>query len=341
LLSLLPGLAVILLAMRTPTRYWNKILIAILICAFVSAALGILQVAAGADSGIYLYQVTNRGSAVGLFANRNHQALLLAISFPCLALWAVTPPRQSRTVTIRNWFALLGSFSLLLVVLIVGSRAGLILAALGAASALILIRTSGYRLSFGSSRLTRITMYSVLAFLGLVLGSIALFSSRSETVERLGRGLFLEDQRITATPIVLRIWTDFFPTGAGFGSFDPVFRTYEPVSMLGPQYFNHAHNDLLEVGLEGGLPAYIVLALILGWTAWKSFKVWRERQPTRPILYGRLASIVIVLMLIASLVDYPLRTPVMSGLFALMLVWLAFDRSQAARLRTATAGKGP
>ena len=56
---------------------------------------------------------------------------------------------------------------------------------------------------------------------------------------------------------------DFLPTGIGFGAFDPAFRVFEPDSSLSPLYLNHAHNDLVELALTGGIAALLMFALFL------------------------------------------------------------------------------
>src|SRR3546814_8158382 len=63
-----------------------------------------------------------------------------------------------------------------------------------------------------------------------------------------------QDLRTPGLPTVLSMIAAYFPAGAGFGGFDPIFRLHEPLQLLKPPYFNHAHNDFLEIVLDGGLP---------------------------------------------------------------------------------------
>src|SRR3546814_1807271 len=61
----------------------------LLVIAAVAAVLGILQLVGSSNSITYLYRITNRDSSVGLMANRNHHALLLACVMPLIALWKI------------------------------------------------------------------------------------------------------------------------------------------------------------------------------------------------------------------------------------------------------------
>src|SRR3546814_14561816 len=42
-----------------------------------------------------------------------------------------------------------------------------------------------------------------------------------------------------------------------------------------PTYFNHAHNDFLEIVLDGGLPALLLMLVAIGWYGMASMRAWR------------------------------------------------------------------
>jgi O-antigen ligase len=124
-------------------------------------------------------------------------------------------------------------------------------------------------------------------------------------------------------PVLLGIVGDFFPFGSGFGSFDPVYRYYEPDALLGPAYLNHAHNDFLELVMTGGLPAAAVALVFMVWTVRQALRLRRATETSPRGRYALLAIGMIVLAAFASLVDYPLRTPIHVMLFAFASGWLA------------------
>lgn len=301
----------------------------------LSALLGVAQVFSGDNSPLYFYSVTNNGSAVGLFSNRNHQAVLLAMSLPLLALWTRQPARQGVHQTMRLWVAGAACVFLLPAIVLTGSRAGLFLAVAGIAFGWLQLRgRKGDASGHTRHPLLRWAKYAPLA-VGLGVAAIAFNVSRIESAQRLFGAALTDDLRVQAMPVVVRMTGDFFPFGSGFGSFDPVFRFYEPFSMLRPAYFNHAHNDLLETALTGGLPALLLLALFLVWAAPRLFVAFRRLPQSRAPRFAAFSAAIIILVLLSSLVDYPLRTPLMGALFALACGWL---EQGASRIRSPRVG---
>src|SRR3546814_18506461 len=115
--------------------------------------------------------------------------------------------------------------------------------------------------------------------------------------------------RARGLPTVLSMIAAYFPAGAGFGGFDPIFRLHEPFRLLKPTYFNHAHNDFLEVVLDGGLPAALLLLVAIGWYAIASIRAWRASG--RHSVLPTLGSSILLLVFVASAFDYPARTPML------------------------------
>jgi O-antigen ligase len=111
--------------------------------------------------------------------------------------------------------------------------------------------------------------------------------------------------------------------GSGFGSFDPVFRVYEPDGLLSPNYLNHAHNDLLELAMVGGLPAMVLLVWFLVWLGTRGIAALRRSDGRTNTRMARLGLLMLVMMLLSSLVDYPLRTPLVAAICAVACGWLA------------------
>ena len=78
---------------------------------------------------------------------------------------------------------------------------------------------------------------------------------------------------------------------------------------------NHAHNDYLEIALELGLPGLVLVLLFALWWLRRSLAVWREDSPF--IASGRAGSVIIGLVLMHSLVDYPIRSSAIAAIFAI------------------------
>ena len=325
LFALLPAAATIMAARRLRMRDQGPILLTLLVIVIASAVIGLAQVSAGMDDTLRFYAAPPTGSAVGLFANRNHQALLLACGLPMLALWA----DRTRTDRVRGRFkallaALCAAF-LLLMIPTTGSRAGLLLAVVALPIASVMAwPTMKTALETLSPRRRRAVAWGGM-LLSAVLILAALTFSRDEAIHRLFATDPAEEARVKLLRPLLAMIGDFFPTGSGFGSFDPVYRGYESFQNLSVTFMNQAHDDYLQVMMEGGLPALILLLLFVGWWAWTSFGLWRPRSGESGGL-GRLGSAILLLIMLASVADYPVRTPLMMVIAAQSAAWMMAAR---------------
>lgn len=256
------------------------------------------------------------GEVSGTFANRNHFALLLAYGCALAPVWAL---RDRRFAGWRGLVALGLVLLFALMILASGSRAGLVLGILGLGLGLMLSWT-GIR-----EALLRYPRWVLPAFIGgavaLIL-ALVLISVAADRAVSISRVLSLDtggDMRRQALPTILEMIRIYFPVGSGLGTFDPIFRIHEPFELLTTSYFNHAHNDLLEVILDSGLAGALLFASAIIWGALAGVRAWRSgASQLRP----RLGSIMLLLTLVASLVDYPARTPLILALLVMAAVWL-------------------
>jgi O-antigen ligase len=323
LMSLLPPLAGLLLFAAIPVAARGKVLITLIVLIAASAVLGLAQRAGPPGGALYLYSITNETSAVGFFANRNHQALMLACLFPLLGAFAAMPGRNGASAPVRLWIALGGGVLLIPLVLATGSRSGAVLSLVGLLFAALLFRGGGGV----PGRVRPLFLWALVgaAIVGMVV--LTLVFARADSLYRLFGDDIDTDLRIQ----LLRPMTDLilatFPFGIGFGAFEPVFRVVEPADMLQRAYVNNAHNDLLQVVVEGGLPAILLLLAFLFWLARRSWRVWTAKAPFSPSdTMARLGTLLALMILAASLVDYPLRTPFAMILAALSVAWIGGRR---------------
>jgi len=129
----------------------------------------------------------------------------------------------------------------------------------------------------------------------------------------------LEDLRVPLALTTLEAARHSLPFGTGLGSFVPVYATVEKATDIFGGYANRAHNDLAELLLETGLFGAILLLVFLAWFLSRAAAVWlsapAELAPAHAMLQ-RAATLVILLLLAHSLVDYPLRTTALAVVFA-------------------------
>lgn len=268
------------------------------------------------------------GSVSSIFANRNHFALFLAIGCLIAPVWAFSG-LQGRYWRAPVAFALVTLFAL--TILATGSRSGILTGLLAIGMGLA-FTWSDIRKAF--RRAPRWVFPVLVAAILGILALLVLVSIAADRAESINRAFELdpgEDMRRRGLPTVLAMIGAYFPVGTGFGSFDPVFRIYEPFELLKRTYFNHAHNDFLEILLDGGLPALLLLLVALGWYIWASIRAWRAGPAYDGL--GRLGSGMILLILVASVFDYPARTPIFMAIIVIAAIWLGQGASRIALRR--------
>lgn len=250
----------------------------------------------------------------GIFANRNHQALMFAIGIPFAALWI----RDGGIVRIPALVRLvIGGLTVLLLlgaILITGSRMGLALGGLGVVAIPFILPVEWLR-----DQRARWGLGMVVVLLVLAIASFT-YLGRAQSIDRI---IALRDMnsegRIEFLPISWAILRDFFPFGTGISVFDSVFRSYEPDWALSPGYFNRAHNDWLDLAIGGGAISVILLLALCGVLVRAATR--GLAQPDRR--HWTIAALTSLLQIaIASAVDYPLRTPLLAGMCALICVLL-------------------
>ena len=317
-LGLIPPAAVFLAVLTLEAGARRALAAIVLVMAVASVSLGMMQVSQGPDSPLRLYADTNPESAVGFFANRNHQAAFLALTLP-LAAFLATRRSAGGGPRAVLWSAVAAGFALIVAVGagVTGSRAGAVLIVLGglgaaAVAARVLARSAGSHAAWAP--------VAALAVAILAAGGLVAVSGDAVLAGRL-QERFGDDLRLELNPAVARAGLAFAPVGSGLGSFVDVYPMFESRLTLGPSYVNHAHNDFLEIWLECGVPGIALVVGFLVW--WVGATVSLSRDPrARETPLALAGSIVVAMLLVHSAVDYPLRTPALATLFGLACGWL-------------------
>lgn len=299
---------------------WYSLPIVIL-AGSISGVIGVLQLAGGSSGPFYLYRITNYDSAVGIFANRNHAAVFLACLFPMLAMFAArSQVRKWKGSRFQQLTAFAVAVILIPLILVTGSRSGMLVAIVGLIGGVLLYNSHVPSRGEPNAKKASTAILAGSVLLSLVLATI--YFSRAKAIERLFAQPAEAIDRREFWTSSLELFRYHFPFGFGPSSFVPSFQTTEPLALLNNSYLNSVHNDWLETVLTFGVPGIVLLVLAIAYYFRRSFLLWVRLDGARNnVAMGRMASVIIAIFAIASMSDYPLRTPALIGLAALVFVW--------------------
>lgn len=320
ILSLLAGLplsAAFLLAYRSPWPRLRLLIHALVVFATVQAVLGLIQL--GPFPGLY-FGAADGGRAIGTFANPNHFANYIAMSVPLTVLLL----RQATTVSTteagarraRQPIAVgLGIvlFLLLAAVLASSSRGATVTTLVVTLLAVWLLRRrSSHR---REQRWGIVAAAALLALVAIAVGVDALLS-RFDADQT---GYFAGDR----WQMIVSAWhgaTVFWPVGSGMGTFAAVYPAFHPVGLRG--FVEHAHNDYIQLLLEGGLLvlmlSLLALALIIRQVA--ALVRQHRRSALDPQTLVQVAcGLGLLAVVLHSWVDFNLRIPANAILASFLL----------------------
>lgn len=312
MMPLLVPVAIYLAILRREPPPASLLIGAILAATTLGALLGIVQVQ-DATQRYYPYEFSDWSSASGFFANPNHMGLLLLVAIPLAVGLGTNRWRAAANGAVRIALLVqLGAVALALLV-VIPFNGSLAITILGGpvliASALI--PDWGKREHYRRA----VSLFLVLA---IVIATLGTFVARHQ-LTAMGQTGFATRADIWKTS-----WVEVretFPVGTGFGTFPRIYPLAENPAKVDATYVNHAHNDYLELLLEGGVLAMVLAVLFFIWWFRRARSDWFGKNDPE---LGRAAAIASATILAHSFVDFPLRTPAIAALFgaclALMVV---------------------
>ncbi|MBL8906876.1 MAG: O-antigen ligase family protein [Rhizobiales bacterium] len=314
-LAMLAPIAAFIAALSLSANERWLVAIVLLICVLASILLGLAQKFQGPRSILNFYGDGGGEWATGTFANRNFFAALLYCAIPVTWALALRVMRRHVNKYLVGAFASVMLLAVILGLAAAGSRAGIILA--------MLALLGSAAIGLGATGLNRRNSQSRWAIMAAIAALLLIGQFGMVAILRLAELDPVSDYRTQISETTLRAAWDYFPVGSGFGTFVPVYAMHETPASILSAYVNHAHNDWLELWLEGGLPAALVMLAFLAWYLVNLYRLWRPREDAEGLLLARAGAIACGLLLLHSLVDYPLREPALAVVFGLMCAFIA------------------
>lgn len=320
--SLLPALAMFLAALTVGSPSRRRLLQLVLGLALASAAFAFFQLSLPDGSPLLLYPSGGRNFG-GLFANRNHQGSALAMGAVIACAFFIDGRRRARDDDgyRRHWlYAFLAIACVVMIPLADGSAAVLLVMTGLVVVALLMgaLRRPERRSGSGLLRLAG------LAIAAVVTVASALAWQQVDT-----------DRREFASQ-TLQIGRQQAPLGTGVGSYVPVYAQLHTMTQARTPVINHAHNEYVQWWLEGGVPALLAIVFALGLFAWAGGQVLMRVDSRRLRVVAAPAWTCVLVLLLHSLVDFPLRTTALMATSGLLAGLLLATLNEAGReIRTA------
>lgn len=302
-LEMLPGIALFLAVRRLEANQLRRLAQLAIMVGIASAVIGGIQKALNGPAILSFFD-TDPANAPGLFVNRDHQADFLLLQMPLVALAARLGRRDSGGASSQVTIGCAAIFLLAAGIVATLSRTGLLLLPMAAFGSLAVM----FDLRWNMRRLL-----GTLAGLALIVIVAAQLPAVDLVVQRFGQ----EDARPVIWAQSMTALRTYWPAGAGVGTFSRVYPVEEGINTLLPAFVNNAHCDYIELVLDGGIAALLLIAAFAAWLCWAIVIAARSRgeREERSAMAASLIGIGVVLL--HSCVDYPLRMMAIMALFGM------------------------
>lgn len=249
----------------------------------------------------WLCSYTPGGSPFGPFVDRDHFPGYMNMIVP-LTLGVALASKEIGKKVLYAFFAVVMTLAVFLSL----SRGGVIsfICGLAVFSAILVVRR-GPKWQF-----------MVLALFAIALVSFVLYAGASPLIARFKADQISDEGRLLAWKGTLAAFRDFPVFGAGFGTFENVFALYQPAGLQ--KIWEHAHNDYLELLLEGGLVGVLIAGVFIYAVLKRAFRGRGGWQGDAAYLKaGFIASIVTIS--VHSIFDFNLHVPSNAILLSIIL----------------------
>jgi putative inorganic carbon (HCO3(-)) transporter len=316
------SLFIIVLMLIKTTDAINKLLITILISASLQALYGTFEVLFGLQHSM-IFKLPVSDTVTGSFVYRNHFANFIMMGLAAgigimVASLQATKTRGSRDLvrsivsTLLSNKALIRICLAIMVIALVMSKSRM-----GNVSFFLSMTVCGViALGLIKNRNKGLTILIVSMFVVDVFIVSAWFGL-DKVQERLTQTSLTQESRDEVVLDSIPIVGDFPVLGSGGGTFYSIFPQYKTAEIH--SFYDHAHNDYLQMTIEYGIPAFCLMVILVGFSLYKALHAMRYRRMS--IMKGAAfsSSMAIIGMLIHMTVDFPIQAPANAGYFIVFL----------------------
>ena len=318
-------------------RRLELLLKTLVICGTLQAVYASVMVMSGLEYSFLIKKYVGQGTATGTFINRNHLAGYLNL---CLAMGIGLMIAKLGGEAVHTWRQRLRSIARLLL----GEKARLRIYLIVMVIGLVLTRSRmgntaffagtfiagavGLLLMRNAPRSTMLFLASIIALDILIVGSwfgvdqVAKRIQQTEVTTSADNPLPTE-HRDEVDRQALAYAKDFLLTGSGGGSFYVTFPAYSSSGIVG--FYDHAHNDYLQLLTETGVIGFSLCALIVAMATVQALLALRRRND--PLMRGTAFGVTLAICWLAihSTVDFNMQIPAnaLTMTVILALAWVA------------------
>lgn len=311
-LSLIPVLAVLVLASSLSQPGWVRVLRTTVWAGIALVALGGGQILTANQHFLLYREHVNPSWLYATFANHNTSGLFFVLVLVVVITLEFAFGRTSNSYWAPRWVrgAIAGVF--VIAVVLSQSRSSM--------GVLLIVIALGAVLFFRRAKMSPGRVFAVAgAAITLCVGALLFLQSSTRFGQSFDRFDNLEDVRPAIWSDTLTSIDRYWPVGSGISSFPEVFEVDEALENIWSFHAGRAHNDYLEIAQEAGIAG---IMLVIAWAAWcVGAVVCASKRPCgTEVVCAALALLVISFQ---SIVDYPLRNQTVLCLAAIFVVLLA------------------
>ncbi|HXX81277.1 MAG TPA: O-antigen ligase family protein, partial [Thermodesulfovibrionales bacterium] len=278
-----------------------KVMRSLVVFGFILGVFALIQHATSNGKIYWFWSPISRNAFLtfGPFVNRDHFAGFIGMIIP----FSIGITFMSRRLEKKVLYAFLG-VGMAIALFFTLSRGGIISFFAG----LLVFSTVLFTKGISKRKLIPIVLFV------LVLIAYLLFFGASPIIEKFAQSKESAGARVLAWQTTLSAFRDYPVFGSGFGTFQYIFKVYQPEGLR--LYWAHAHNDYLELLLELGIIG-TVIAIFFFLVVLRTIMTadWRGRE----LYLGAALLSSITTIAVHSIVDFNLHIPSNALLFSLVL----------------------